>query len=112
MSNMGLANRRGTSSGRWTSGDLTARNYYSEGKYEVRSPSGKKLRPAIGTYWRIKYEKFLELDREKRVWWGPRGDNMPRLKRFLSEVKQGIVPQTLWGYKGVDHTQEAKQELL
>jgi adenine-specific DNA-methyltransferase len=96
----------------WTSGDLTARNYYSEGQYEVTSPSGKKFRPAIGTYWRINYAKFLELDGDKRIWWGPDGDSMPRLKRFLSEVKQGIVPQTLWPYSEVGHTQEAKQELL
>jgi adenine-specific DNA-methyltransferase len=98
--------------GPWTSGDLTARNYYSEGKYEVTSPTGKKFRPAMGTYWRIKYEKFLELDRDKRIWWGAKGDNMPRLKRFLAEVKQGMVPQTLWLYGEVGHTQEAKQELL
>ena len=98
--------------GAWTSGDLTARNYYSEGQYEVKSPTGKKFRPTIGTYWRVRYEKFLELDRDKRVWWGADRSNMPRLKRFLSEVKQGIVPQTLWKHEEVGHTQEAKKELL
>jgi len=98
--------------GPWMSDNLTARNYYSEGRYEVTSPSGKKFRPPIGTYWRVKYEKFLELDRDGRIWWGPTGDNMPRLKRFRSEVKEGIVPQTLWTYGEVGHTQEAKKELL
>jgi len=98
--------------GPWTSGDLTARNYYSEGQYEVKSPKGKKFRPTIGTYWRVKHQKFLELDNDKRIWWGAEGSNMPRLKRFLSEVKQGIVPQTLWKYEDVGHTQEAKKELL
>lgn len=98
--------------GDWKPGDLTARNYYSEGQYEVTSPSGKKFRPSIGTYWRVKYTKFLRLDADKRIWWGPNGDNMPALKRFLSEVKPGIVPQTLWLYEEVGHTQEAKKELL
>jgi adenine-specific DNA-methyltransferase len=98
--------------GPWSSSDLTARNYYSEGQYEVASPSGKKFKATIGAYWRVKEEKFKELDRDKRIWWGPDGKGMPRLKRFLSEVKQGIVPQTLWKYQDVGHTQEAKQELL
>lgn len=98
--------------GPWSSSDLTARNYYSEGQYEVTGPSGKKFRPSVGTYWRVKYEKFLELDRDHRILWGPKGDNMPRLKRFLSEVKQGIVPQTLWPHTEVGNTQEAKKELL
>ena len=98
--------------GKWTSGDLTARNYYSEGLYEVTSPSGKTFRPTMGTYWRVRREKFLSFDRDKRIWWGEDGGNMPRLKRFLTDVKPGIVPQTLWLHKDVGHTQESKKELL
>jgi adenine-specific DNA-methyltransferase len=98
--------------GPWKPGDLTARIYYGEGQYEVTSPSGKKFRPSIGTYWRVSHDKFQKLDQDNRVWWGPQGDNMPAVKRFLSEVKQGIVPQTLWEYKEVGHTQEAKKDLL
>lgn len=100
------------SRGPWTSGDIAARNYYSEGQYEVTAPGGKKYRPPTGTYWRVKYEKFKELEADNRIWWGPDQNNVPRLKRFLSEVKQGIVPQTLWTYQAVGHTQEAKKELL
>ena len=98
--------------GPWTSGDLTARNYYSEGQYEVTSPSGKRFQSTKGRYWLVNSSRFKELDRDNRIYWGPKGDNMPRLKRFLSEVKQGLVPQTLWRYEQVGHTQEAKQELL
>jgi adenine-specific DNA-methyltransferase len=98
--------------GKWTSGDLTARNYYSEGLYEVTSPSGKTFAPTMGRYWLVKKEKFLSLDRDKRIWWGAGGDNVPRFKRFLIDVKQGIVPQTLWMHKDVGHTQESKKELL
>jgi adenine-specific DNA-methyltransferase len=60
----------------------------------------------------VNRERFLELDQENRIWWGIDGGNVPALKRFLSEVKQGIVPQTLWAYEDVGHTQEAKKELL
>src|SRR6266446_3733841 len=98
--------------GAWSSSDLTARNYYSLGTYEAASPSGKKFKATMGTYWRVSPDRFKELDRDKRIWWGADGGNMPRLKRFLSEVKAGVVPQTLWFHKDVGHTQDAKRELL
>jgi adenine-specific DNA-methyltransferase len=100
------------SRGDWASSDLTARNYYSKGDYEVVSPSGKKFKQTIGTYWRVSYDRFLELDQDNRIWWGEEANSMPRLKRFLSEVKEGVVPQTLWFYRDVGHTQDAKKELL
>lgn len=98
--------------GDWMSGAIQARNYYSKGQYEVTSPSGNKFRNPRGTYWRFSEERFKELDADNRIWWGEDGGNVPRLKRFLSEVKQGVVPQTLWQYQDVGHTQEAKEELL
>ena len=100
------------SRGRWSSSDLTARNYYSQGTYEVVSPSGKKFKPSIGTYFRVSMEKFHELDKDGRIWWGPKGNSMPRLKRYLSEVRSGVVPQTMWLHSDVGHTQDAKKELL
>ena len=98
--------------GVWSSSDLTARNYYSLGTYEVTSPAGKKFMPSVGNYFRVSPERFRELDEDGRIWWGPNGDSMPRLKRFLSDVKDGVVPQTLWRQTDVGHTQEAKKELV
>ena len=98
--------------GDWMSGAIQARNYYSKGQYQVTSPSGKVFSNPKGTYWRVSVEKFRELDTDNRIWWGQNGDGVPRIKRFLSEVKQGVVPQTLWKYEEVGHTQEAKEELL
>lgn len=99
--------------GLWTSGDLSARNYYSEGTYPVTTPSGRVITgPPRGRYWTISEEKFLELDADNRIWWGDDGNNMPRFKRFLSDVQDGVVPQTLWTYHEVGHTQEAKKELI
>jgi len=91
--------------------DLTARNYYSKGKYEVKGPTGKKFTSG-SRYWRQSHESFLEMDRDKRIWWGEDGNNMPSQKRFLSEVKKGLVPQTIWSYEDAGHTQDAKKELL
>ena len=99
--------------GPWTSGDLQARNYYSEGTYPITCPSGRVIPgPGKGMYWRVSKANFDRLDQEGRIWWGESGNNMPRLKRYLSDVKDGVVPQTMWFYKDVGHTQEAKKELL
>jgi len=99
--------------GPWTSGDLSARNFYGEGTYPLTCPSGRVIDgPPPGTYWRVSKPKFNEMDRDNRIWWGADGGNMPRMKRFLSEVKSGRVPQTLWTYEEVGHTQEAKKELM
>ena len=98
--------------GEWSSSDLTARNFYSLGTYEVTSPSGKKFKPSVGNYFRVSPERFEELNEDGRIWWGPDGASMPRLKRFLSEVKAGVVPQTLWLHNDVGHTQDAKKELV
>ncbi|MFH0341149.1 MAG: site-specific DNA-methyltransferase [Chromatiales bacterium] len=99
--------------GPWKPSDLSARNYYSEGTYPIDCPGGRHIKgPPPGTYWRMKKEKFLQKDREGRIWWGEDRNNIPAIKRFLSEVKQGRVPQTLWFYEDVGHTQDAKKTLL
>jgi adenine-specific DNA-methyltransferase len=99
--------------GPWASSDLCARNFYGEGVYSVTCPSGRGISgPPHGTYWRVSKKKFEEMDSDNRIWWGEDGNNMPRQKRFLSEVKDGVVPQTLLPFKLVGHTQEAKKELL
>ena len=99
--------------GPWTSGDLSARNSYSAGIYPVTTPSGREIAgPPKGMYWRVSQENFMKLDRDNRIWWGKKGNNVPRLKRFLSEVMEGIVPQTIWLQDEVGHTQEAKKEVM
>lgn len=99
--------------GVWTSGDLSARNFYGAGTYPITTPSGRVIEgPPNGMYWRVSQEKFSEMDRDGRIWWGVDGSNIPRIKRFLSEVKQGVVPQTMWMHVDVGNTQEAKKEVV
>jgi adenine-specific DNA-methyltransferase len=99
--------------GPWTSGDLSARNSYSLGIYPIEAPSGRVIAgPPKGMYWRVSKEKFRELDKDHRIWWGKDGNNVPRLKRFLTDVMQGIVPQTIWLHGEVGNTQEAKKEAM
>lgn len=98
--------------GVWSSSDLTARNYYSLGTYEVKSPSGLLFKPSVGNFWRVSADKFSDLEQDNRIWWGKENNSMPRLKRFLSDVKSGVVPQTLWLHKEVGNTQDAKKEMV
>ena len=99
--------------GPWASDNLSARNPYSKGIYAVTTPSGIVISgPPKGSYWRVSEEKLRELDADGRIWWGPNKDKAPRLKRFLSDVKQGVVPQTIWSYEQAGHTQDAKKELV
>jgi len=99
--------------GPWRPNNLAARNYYSKGTYAITCPSGRVIPgPPKGSYWRFSEEKLKELDADGRIWWGVDGNNIPAPKIYLSEVKQGVVPMSLWHYGEVGHTQEAKKELL
>jgi site-specific DNA-methyltransferase (adenine-specific)/adenine-specific DNA-methyltransferase len=99
--------------GLWRPNNLAARNFYSKGTYPITCPSGRIIPgPPKGSYWRVSEEKFKEMDNDGRIWWGTDGNNIPAPKIFLSEVKQGVVPMSLWHYGDVGHTQEGKKELL
>ncbi|MFT3976842.1 MAG: site-specific DNA-methyltransferase [Sphingomonas bacterium] len=99
--------------GPWTSGDFSARNFYGSGTYPIITPSGREIAgPPPGMYWRFSQTKLEELKADNRIWWGKDGNGVPRLKRFLSEVKDGRVPQTIWQHADVGHTQEAKKEVV
>ncbi|MEZ4706325.1 MAG: site-specific DNA-methyltransferase [Caldilineaceae bacterium] len=99
--------------GDWRPNNLAARNYYSKGTYAIKCPSGRIIEgPPAGSYWRVSEENFWELDKAGRIWWGKDGNNVPAPKIYISEVKQGVVPQTYWDYSDVGHTQEAKKEIV
>lgn len=99
--------------GVWKTSDLSARNPYSLGIYAIECPSGRIIdAPPKGRYWSISKEKLEELNADNRIWWGKDGNSIPQLKRFLTDVKQGVVPQTYWPYEEVGHTQDAKKEIV
>ncbi|HDQ06356.1 MAG TPA: hypothetical protein ENN36_06525 [Candidatus Bathyarchaeota archaeon] len=69
------------------------------------------MNPPLSYCWRVPKEKFEEMVKDNRIWFGLDGNNVPRIKRFLSEVKGGITSLTIWTHNQVGHNQEAKQEL-
>lgn len=97
--------------GKWTSGDLSVKTYNSNTDYEITTPSGRIVKPPHGACWRVSKERFNELVKDNRIWFGENGGNVPRLKRFLSEIKEGMVPTSILFYKDVGHSQEGRQEL-
>ena len=99
--------------GAWKASDLSARNPYSRGIYAIQCPGGRRIEgPPAGRFWLYSEQKFWEMHEDNRIWWGEDGDQVPAVKRFLSEVKSGMVPETIWTYKEVGHTQRAKKTLL
>lgn len=97
--------------GPWTSGDLVANKPYSLGIFGLKTPSGRTIEgPPPGRYWRVSYETFQRLDADGRIWWGANGDSVPRLKRFLADVR-GAVPRTLWKLSDVGHNDTSAKEI-
>ncbi len=97
--------------GPWSSSGLDVKTYQEEYDYPITTPSGRIVNPPTSRCWRCSKEKFDELINDNRIWFGEEGNNVPRVKRFLSEVKQGITPLTVWLYEDVGHTQSATQGL-
>jgi adenine-specific DNA-methyltransferase len=97
--------------GLWTSGDLTVARLTERDRYEIVLPSGRSILPTEGRSWGVSKEKFEELKSDNRIWFGKNGDNTPRLKRFISEIQQGIVPISIFYHSDVGHTQEASKEV-
>ena len=97
--------------GPWTSGDLSVGPRVESRVYEITVPSGRKVFPPSGYCWRLDEKTFQQYRKDNRIWFGESGDNVPRIKRFLSDVKQGITPMTIWKYSEVGHSQDAAQKL-
>ncbi len=97
--------------GPWTPDNMTVKTYSASYDYPITTPNGTIMNPPNGRCWFTSKEKMQELINEGRVWFGENGGNMPRLKRYLSDVQQGMTPITIMKYTEVGHNQEGRQEL-
>ena len=97
--------------GVWTSADLSVGPVVQSKVYEITTPSGRKVIPSNGRCWLFEKGVFDELVADNRIWFGEDGNNVPRVKKFLKDVKQGITPMTLWKYTEVGHSQDAAKNL-
>jgi adenine-specific DNA-methyltransferase len=99
------------SRGPWASGPIQVGPRNESRVYEIITPNGRKILPPPQYCWRFSKEKYQEMVADNRIYFGPTGDNVPRIKRFLSEVEDGIVPMTLWLRGDAGDNQEAKKEI-
>lgn len=96
--------------GPWKAGDFTGVGATSC-VYEIVTPSGKILYPPKGKHWIASQKNYEILRADNRIWFGVNGDNVPSIKRFLSEVKNGLSPSTFIDYSEGGHSDEANKEL-
>ena len=97
--------------GPWRTDNLSVGPVVKEKVYPITTPSGRICYPPKGRCWLYTKERYEEMVRDNRIWFGITGDNVPAPKRFLSEVKQGLTPMTIWKYAEVGHTQDSMREL-
>ena len=100
------------SRGVWKASDLSVGPAVESNIYPIRTPSGRIVEPPAGRSWSLSEKAFSERLQDNRIWFGANGNNVPAMKRFLSELrKTGITPMTIWKYSEVDHSQGATQKL-
>ena len=98
--------------GVWSSSDISVGPAIQENVYTITTPSGREVEPPAGRSWSLSRKAFRERLQENRIWFGPDGNGVPRIKRFLSELrKTGVTPMTIWKHTEVDHSQGATQKL-
>ncbi|MBA8035620.1 site-specific DNA-methyltransferase (plasmid) [Citrobacter freundii] len=87
--------------GPWQSDNMTVKTYSKDYDYPIKTPSGKYVSPTKGRCWYTSKANMEKLIADNRVWFGESGGNVPRIKRFLSEVKDGMTPTTIWKHTEV-----------
>jgi adenine-specific DNA-methyltransferase len=100
------------SRGVWKTSDLSVKRVTAKDIYEIITPTGRVVMPPSGRSWSVSQEKFKELVKDNRIWFGVDGNSVPQLKRFITDVKDGIIAMTLWKYVDVGHNQDAKKEAV
>ena len=99
--------------GVWQSDNLSVKTYTASCDYPITTPSGRVVEPPAGRCWSLSEKNFSERLKDNRIWFGADGNGVPRIKRFLSELKfEGMAPTSILFYKKVGHSQEGAQELV
>ena len=111
--NARYTNRDNDPRGSWKAENSTAQGGHGTKSqfYVLTAPNGKKHYLPSGRCWLYTEKVMAEMIADNRIWFGEDGNNVPAIKRFLSEVKQGIACQTIWKYQEVGHSQDGKKEI-
>jgi adenine-specific DNA-methyltransferase len=99
--------------GSWRQGDDgTAKSGTEKQRFKVILPSGREVTPPPGRYWAFSQETLAIARAEGRAYFGVDGDRLPIIKRYLSEVRDGVAPRTWWSADEVGTNQQAKRDHL
>lgn len=95
--------------GLWMTQPLHAKSG-TDNSYKFTFSNGVKWKPPAGTFPRYSVNTLKKADKEGKIWFGKKGDAVPRLKKYLNEMKQGVIPKTVWLYDEVGSNDEAKKD--
>ena len=111
--NARYTNRDNDPRGPWKAVDSTAQGGHGTKSqfYVLKAPNGKEHHLTSGRCWLYTEKVMAEMIADNRIWFGENGNNVPAIKKFLTEVKQGVACQTIWKYEDVGHSQDGKKEL-
>jgi adenine-specific DNA-methyltransferase len=99
--------------GAWRQGaDGTAKSGSDNLKYPITLPSGRVVTPPSGNYWRFSEATYKKAVAENRVYYGKQGDGLPIIKKYITDIQDGIVPKTWWPAEEVGSNQEARRDHL
>ncbi len=97
--------------GVWRASDLSVRTYNDNCDYDIIGPDGSIYKPPASRAWAVNEKRFKELLADNRITFGKNGKSRPMLKKFLTEVKQGITPDTWWDREKSGDNKIARYEM-
>ena len=97
--------------GPWSSGPLLAPTFSQTSVFPIINPHGKEVYPPKGKCWSFSKSGIEKLLGDNRIWFGSDGHNVPRIKRFLSELPDGIVPRSMLFHDVYGGNQKAANDL-
>ena len=96
--------------GPWKSTPLHAKSGSDSNRYSYTFSNGVTWTPPVGTYHRYSRDTLAELDKNGQLWFGTKGNATPSRKSYLSQVKQTVVPVTIWLHDEFGSNHDAKNE--
>lgn len=95
--------------GPWMSQPIQVKTPSEAYIYPIKNPAGEEFLPPKGRSWQFSKERYEELVKDNQIWFGESGNNVPRIKKFLSDVKDGVTPKSIWLYSEVGSNDDAKR---
>lgn len=97
--------------GPWKAENLSAGKFYAAGQFKIVGPNGDSFLPPKGRYWRCNEEQYHRWLHDGRITFGINGGGRPMLKKFLSEMADGLTATTWWAHEEAGTNKQASIDL-